>query len=215
MTLVLNRPVFDRPTRRASRRARMARAALVRLGHLMTLLTVGGLAMASAPNDWLARQWREARGLPEPAPPTVVEPWLLPVRGYDVNSRFGHRRLADEERARLHAGVDIAAPLGTPVLAASGGRVLRAGLSGGGYGRYVVVEHEDGMVTLYGHLSEIDPSVSRGASVVPGQRLGAVGSTGHSTGPHLHFEMRAAGRPINPQAHIGVREVQTGSGEGA
>lgn len=119
-----------------------------------------------------------------------------PVRGFSVNSRFGLRRLGGEPEARIHKGVDIAAPKGTSVFAATEGRVVRTGDQPQGYGRFVELEHPNGMTTLYAHLSRVD--VARGQAVSASQRIGLVGSTGFSTGPHLHFEVRRAGRQINP-----------------
>ena len=119
-----------------------------------------------------------------------------PVRGFSVNSRFGMRRLGGEPEARIHKGVDIASPKGTSVFAATEGRVLRTGYQPEGYGRFVELEHPNGMTTLYAHLSRID--VAGGQAVSASQRIGLVGSTGFSTGPHLHFEVRRAGRQINP-----------------
>lgn len=112
-----------------------------------------------------------------------------------ITSRFGYRKHPILGRRRLHAGVDIAAPPGTPVYAASDGEVFFASWRGG-YGRCIIVLHGGGMSTLYGHLSKI--SVSAGQRVRRGQRIGAVGSTGLSSGPHLHFEVRRNGVPVSP-----------------
>lgn len=96
-----------------------------------------------------------------------------------------------------HNGVDLSGvPVGSPVLAAANGTVIIAKNGGwnGGYGSYVVVAHPNGTQTLYGHLNSV--SVERGDSVVKGQKLGGMGNTGHSTGPHLHFEIRGAVNPF-------------------
>jgi LysM repeat protein len=95
-----------------------------------------------------------------------------------------------------HNGVDLAAPIGTPVLASGNGQVIVAKLGGynGGYGNMIVISHANGIQTVYAHLSRID--VSSGESVSQGQTIGAVGNTGHSTGPHLHFEVRGAKNPF-------------------
>ncbi|MCB0229298.1 MAG: M23 family metallopeptidase, partial [Anaerolineae bacterium] len=95
-----------------------------------------------------------------------------------------------------HPAIDIGAPLGTTAVAGDEGIVAVAGWSNVGYGNYVVIRHPDGYVTLYGHLSRID--VSQGDYVARGQQIGAVGSTGRSTGPHLHFEVSTGGRNYNP-----------------
>lgn len=120
--------------------------------------------------------------------------FLRPVRGRIV-SRFGYRRHPILGGIRFHAGVDITAPAGTPVRAARDGVVIFAGWLGG-YGKCVIIDHEDGYSTLYAHCSSI--CVSRGQRVSRSQVVAKVGSTGLSTGPHLHFEVRRRGRPINP-----------------
>lgn len=119
---------------------------------------------------------------------------IWPLRG-PVTSRFGFRRHPLFRRHHFHTGVDISAPRGTPVPAAHAGKVLFAGWYGG-YGKLVILDHGDGVSTLYGHLSRI--SVRTGQSVSRRQVIGHVGSTGYSTGPHLHYEIRRNGRPVNP-----------------
>ncbi|MCB0236291.1 MAG: M23 family metallopeptidase, partial [Anaerolineae bacterium] len=99
-----------------------------------------------------------------------------------------------------HPAIDIGAPLGTTAVAGDEGIVAVAGWSNVGYGNYVVIRHPDGYVTLYGHLSRID--VSQGDYVARGQQIGAVGSTGRSTGPHLHFEVSTGGRNYNPLQYL-------------
>lgn len=113
-----------------------------------------------------------------------------------VSSPFGYRMHPIHNERRLHAGLDIAAPTGTPIVAVWTGRVVSAG-SRGGYGLTVVLDHGDGRMTLYAHMSRIDVSV--GQVVRRGERLGAVGSTGASTGPHLHLEVRDHGAPRDPR----------------
>ncbi len=95
-----------------------------------------------------------------------------------------------------HSAIDIAAWADTPVTAADRGVVIRAGWSDGGYGNFVVIDHKIDYLTLYGHLSEI--FVTEGQVVAQGQLIGSVGSTGNSTGPHLHFEIRDFGRRVDP-----------------
>jgi peptidoglycan hydrolase-like protein with peptidoglycan-binding domain len=97
---------------------------------------------------------------------------------------------------RFHAGMDFLADTGTPVGAASAGRVTFAGYAAGGWGNLVVVLHADGVRTLYAHLSKV--SVRLGQSVATGNRLGLVGATGDATGPHLHFEVRLRGAAVDP-----------------
>jgi peptidoglycan hydrolase-like protein with peptidoglycan-binding domain len=98
---------------------------------------------------------------------------------------------------RRHDGIDFPAPLGTPIGAAGVGTVLSAGWNSGGYGNLVIVQHRLGYQTYYAHLSRF--AVSSGSRVAGGVRIGYVGTTGHSTGPHLHFEVRHNGVPINPE----------------
>jgi len=101
-----------------------------------------------------------------------------------------------------HAGLDFAAPTGTPAVAAMPGVVVSAGVLGG-YGNQVLVQHADGLQTRYGHLSRIDVRV--GQVVTAGERIGAVGSTGVSTGPHLHFEVIVSGHPVDPAVWLRAR----------
>ena len=120
--------------------------------------------------------------------------FIWPARGV-FTSGYGIRRHPIFRIRRMHTGQDIAAPSGTPVQAASDGRVIYTGWFGG-YGKIVVVDHGDGVSTLYAHLSRI--LTRSGARVRRGEVVGRVGSTGYSTGPHVHFEVRVNGRPIDP-----------------
>ena len=117
---------------------------------------------------------------------------IWPTRG-SVTSGFGYRW------GRMHTGIDIAAPTGTPIRAAKGGQVISAGYMGG-YGNCVVIDHGGGFTTLYAHMSRI--GAGDGSSVSQGDVIGYVGSTGHSTGPHLHFETRVGGSPQNPMRYL-------------
>jgi len=118
----------------------------------------------------------------------------LPIRGA-IRSVFGPRRDPINGRHRFHQGVDIAAPRGTPIEAAAAGTVVFSGRNKG-YGNMVMIEHADGRRTLYAHAESL--FVRAGDTVAAGQAIAAVGSTGHSTGPHLHFEVREGNRPLNP-----------------
>ena len=100
---------------------------------------------------------------------------------------------------RLHAGVDIAVPAGTPIRAAKSGRVILMGPTGG-YGNYTCVGHGGGVSTCYAHQSRFGTSV--GANVSQGQVIGYVGCTGHCFGDHLHFEVRVGGAPVNPMGYL-------------
>ncbi|NLU51012.1 MAG: peptidoglycan DD-metalloendopeptidase family protein [Syntrophomonadaceae bacterium] len=123
-----------------------------------------------------------------------------PVPGYTrITSDFGMRYHPILQTRRMHTGTDIAAPRGARVVAADGGTVLDTGRMGG-YGNTVIVDHGGGISTLYAHLSSI--AVSPGTRVDKGDTLGAVGSTGWSTGNHLHFEVRKNGTPVNPREWI-------------
>ncbi|HZV84193.1 MAG TPA: M23 family metallopeptidase, partial [Brevundimonas sp.] len=188
-----------------------ARSFLIHSGQAAALAGVAVLAMAFAPLPSPdAAGPLETLAVPETPPVTaVVEavgPVLreiafdTPVKGYAINSPFGPRRLAGQA-ARNHKGVDIAAPQGTAVYVAAEGSVQRSGYDAGGYGRFVEIRHPNGMTTLYGHLSRLD--VGSGDRLGAGERLGLVGSTGRSTGPHLHFEVRRGDRQINPVKVMG------------
>ena len=129
-----------------------------------------------------------------------VEGFLLkrPVRHARITSRFTLRRWHPILRKyRAHLGVDFGARRGTPVMAAGSGRVIFAGRKGG-YGNVIIIRHQDGYKTLYAHLSKFRRGIRRGKYVKQGQIIGYVGSTGLSTGPHLHFGLYKYNRPINP-----------------
>lgn len=117
---------------------------------------------------------------------------IWPVRG-TVTSPYGPRW------GRMHSGIDIAAPMGTPIMAAKGGEVISAGWMGG-YGNAVIINHGGGLTTLYAHQSRV--GTTDGAQVSQGQVIGYVGSTGNSTGPHVHFEVRVNGSTQNPRASL-------------
>ncbi len=142
---------------------------------------------------------------PEPPPPAFV--FDAPLPGQVVNSPFGLRQLPWEENGRLHEGVDIAAPLGSPIKAATDGVVVRTGTSGS-YGRYVELAHKDGFRTLYAHLGPTARGVAPGAYVRRGQMIAFVGSSGRSTGTHLHFELRRKDKPLNPSLFLGQSFAQ-------
>lgn len=114
-----------------------------------------------------------------------------------VTSYFGNRRHPITRRYRQHHGVDYGAPRGTPVSAIADGTVTMARYNGG-YGNFVEIRHAGGLKSRYGHLSSYGAGIRSGRSVRQGQVVGRVGSTGFSTGPHLHFEVLQGGRPVNP-----------------
>ena len=121
---------------------------------------------------------------------------IVPLKG-KVTSRFGELPNKRNRRTRNHTGIDIKAKRGTPVVAAAAGRVKSARFSKSGYGNLVILEHGDGVATRYAHLSTFD--VKAGDVVRAGQRIARVGSTGLSTGPHLHFEVVVNGEVIDPE----------------
>lgn len=120
-----------------------------------------------------------------------------PINGARLSSGFGMRRHPILGYSRMHRGTDFAAPTGTPILAAGDGTVVRAGPYGS-YGNYVRVRHANGYETAYAHLSRFARGVRAGTRVRQGQVIGYVGTTGRSTGPHLHYEVLQRGRQMNP-----------------
>jgi len=120
-----------------------------------------------------------------------------PINGARLSSRYGKRRHPILGYNKMHRGVDFAAPRGTPVYAAGRGTVVRKGRNGA-YGNYIRIRHGSGLETAYAHLSRFNRSIHRGARVRQGQIIGYVGSTGRSTGPHLHYEILKNRRQINP-----------------
>ena len=148
-----------------------------------------------------------ARPAPPPPAPPLGPPVLIafhePLPDGEVGSPFGLRELPWEDHARLHAGVDIVTPAPEPVLAAADGVVSRMGQDPG-YGRFVELTHADGLATLYGHLRRFAPGLADGVAVKGGTAVGELGSTGTSTGAHLHFEVHdPQGRPLNPELFLG------------
>ncbi len=125
-------------------------------------------------------------------------PSIWPVRGW-ISSRYGYRVSPFTGRRELHRGLDIVNRIGTPIVATADGRVVFAGYKRG-YGKMVVIDHGFGRVTKYGHLSRIE--VQRDDEVVRGQRIGRLGSTGRSTGPHLHYEVVVNGKTVNPMDYL-------------
>ena len=140
---------------------------------------------------------------PAPAPePAVLIAFSEPLPGQAIVSPFGRRQLPWEEQGRLHAGVDIAADAGRPILAAADGVVVRVAQDGG-YGRFVEMKHAEGLTTLYAHMGKVLPNITSGVAVKAGTPIGLVGSTGSSTGAHLHFEIRdRQDRPLNPSLFL-------------
>jgi murein DD-endopeptidase MepM/ murein hydrolase activator NlpD len=145
----------------------------------------------------LIRRAARARGTGRGTGRVGVRGMVWPTPG-PVTSGFGYRVHPIYGYRRLHAGIDIGAPVGQGIVAALGGTVITAGPAGT-YGNLVVVDHGDGLTTAYAHQSRV--LVSTGQRVAKGQRIGLVGTTGASTGPHLHFETRVNGDPVDPMRY--------------
>ena len=119
-----------------------------------------------------------------------------PVKTADFTSGYGVRSDPFRGRAAMHAGIDLAGPIGTPIYATADGSISDAGYNSGGYGNLVKIDHGRGIETRYGHLSAI--LVRPGQRVTRGQMIGRMGSSGRSTGSHLHYEVRIDTRAVNP-----------------
>ncbi|MEM9210410.1 MAG: DUF5930 domain-containing protein [Pseudomonadota bacterium] len=127
-------------------------------------------------------------------------PLLNPVRGsYRWTSGYGFRRDPFTGGRRMHSGVDMAGPMGTPIVAAGDGVVTEAGWRSG-YGRIVIIKHAQGFESYYAHLNKI--RVTKGEIVSQGDRIGDMGTTGRSTGVHLHYEIRIGGKAVNPMTYL-------------
>ncbi len=152
-------------------------------------------AALAAESQRIAEQLQAAGDTPALGDGTFIRPVPGPI-----TSGFGYRTDPVTGATAYHAGIDIGAPCGTPIKAAGTGVILSAGFNSGGYGNMTLINHGNGLSTLYGHQSSI--IVSPGQSVTQGQVIGYVGSTGKSTGCHLHFEVRVGGNPVDPNAYL-------------
>lgn len=153
--------------------------------------------------------WRQMDG---PDAQAINLPSRRPVDQMRLTSSFGNRSDPFTGRRARHNGIDIPGPTGTPIYATADGQVGRAQRLGG-YGNYIEIEHGHALQTRYGHLSQI--LVEPGQRVRRGDLIGLMGSTGRSTGPHLHYEVRIAGAPVNPIPFIaddGVMVAAAGHG---
>ena len=126
--------------------------------------------------------------------------WIEPVSGYTISSPFGNRKSPTAGASTYHRGVDMACPSGTPIYATRAGTVTVASYQAGGAGYYVSINHGDGFASIYMHMTRY--VVSKGQTVTQGQLIGYVGSTGISTGPHLHFGVSYGGTYVNPMAYL-------------
>ena len=121
-----------------------------------------------------------------------------PVNGARLSSSFGMRKHPIDGFNKMHQGTDFAAPMGTPIMASGSGKIKKAGWCGGG-GNCVVIKHNSTYETIYAHMSKFAPGIKKGLRVKQGQTIGFVGSTGKSTGPHLHYEVIVNGKKVNSQ----------------
>ncbi len=126
--------------------------------------------------------------------------WQEPVSGYTITSPFGYRKAPTAGASTYHQGIDMACDSGTPIYATRSGTITKASYQAGGAGYYVSINHGDGFGSIYMHMTRY--VVSAGQSVSQGQLIGYVGSTGISTGPHLHFGISYGGTYVNPMAYL-------------
>mgnify|MGYP000026397469 FL=1 len=137
--------------------------------------------------------------------PTVSVPSRMPLESARVSSGYGMRDHPVLRKRARHNGIDLAAPTGTPIYATADGTIERANWFSS-YGNYIQIDHGNAIETRFGHLSRI--VVSDGQKVHKGDLIGYVGSTGRSTGPHLHYEVRIAGKPVDPRPFMVETEAQ-------
>jgi murein DD-endopeptidase MepM/ murein hydrolase activator NlpD len=126
-------------------------------------------------------------------------PSKRPVANARITSNFGHRQDPFGRGRAFHGGIDFAGPLGTPIQSAGAGMVIQAGVMGG-YGKVVMIDHGNGHTTVYAHAQKV--LVRDGQMVMAGQSIATLGSTGRSTGPHLHFEVRVGGLRVDPRRYL-------------
>lgn len=198
LTAELERATAELAARRATQ-AELAAALQARIGDVQAeadRLKAAEDELTAVINRHLA-EVAAAAGRPTATPvlsASSASGFITPTDG-PITSPFGYRIHPILGYARLHAGTDFGAAYGSPVWAAKSGEVIFAGWNGG-YGNCVIIAHAGGLSTLYGHMSEL--AVREGAAVGQGETIGWVGSTGASTGPHLHFEVWVGGSPIDP-----------------
>jgi murein DD-endopeptidase MepM/ murein hydrolase activator NlpD len=187
----------------AQKRYMITAAEVRRLGLKPERLTAGGMGgpfepVQTASNEdpnfkALFMSWKKLETLEQG---TVAIPSMEPVHNTNFTSGYGVRSDPFKGRAAMHAGIDLAGPVGTPIYATADGTVERAEWNNGGYGNLVELNHGHGIQTRYGHLTRY--VVSAGQQVKRGQLIAYMGSTGRSTGSHLHYEVRIDGRAVNP-----------------
>lgn len=167
-------------------------------GPEVLLGSLSGVVALEYKTDYLER---ELRSYEELLKRRTTVPNIWPVEGELTDGFGGRRNPFGGSTSEFHTGQDIATLWGTPVIAAAQGVVIFAGWQNG-YGQIVIIDHGNGLTTRYGHLSGIDVEV--GQQLARGEQLGRVGSTGRSTGPHLHYEVRINDEPVNPLQYLPV-----------
>jgi murein DD-endopeptidase MepM/ murein hydrolase activator NlpD len=161
-------------------------------------LDLSALESRAEVTERASRAERERGGLATSIAQQAPDVWLLPLHSYNYTSAYGWRW------ERMHNGIDLAAPQGTPIHAMHAGTVVRSGWHGG-YGYMVAIDHGNGVQTLYAHASEL--LVSEGQEVAAGDRVALVGNTGYSFGAHLHLEVHINGVPQEPVGWFDERGV--------
>lgn len=153
--------------------------------------------------QWLSTQKQPSQGTANSTTDSSGKVWLMPINYTEFSSPFGWRKHPIYGDTRFHYGVDLSAPQGTPIVATRAGVVTGTSYEAGGAGYYVTINHLDGYVTRYLHMTHY--IVSEGQTVAAGQVIGYCGSTGASTGPHLHFSVYYNGTAVNPALYINIR----------
>ena len=194
--------IFYEQKRRAgkaiSRPKILASSAIINKKKFYTYLTSNGRYY-----DSLGYEYRKYKKL--------YTPYIRPVKMKRVSSSFTHRRWHPIlHRYRAHLGIDYAARTGTPIKATSKGKIIQRGRRGG-YGHCITIQHANGMRSLYAHMSRYRKGLRVGSRVAQGEVIGYVGSTGRSTGPHLHFGMYKRGKAVNPARFVRVKQSKRAS----
>ncbi len=162
-----------------------------------------GRTLVSIALVYVASSFAHAQATPVVASSMVLAnsrmAFVYPVMGPRMSSDFGIRKHPVKKVRRHHDGIDLAAPVGAPIRAIADGQVMYADPHGG-YGKYIVIRHLNGFTSHYGHCDKME--VTPGATIVAGQIIGTVGSSGVSTGPHLHFEIRRDGAAQDPEKYL-------------
>jgi len=180
-------------------RYQVTAAELKKLGITPARVGAGGIGgpFESAGNPTFKALFQSWKKLDQLQDGVIAIPSDKPVQAsVAMMSAFGYRSDPFNHRAAMHPGIDLSGAYGTPIYATADGVVLRAGWNSGGYGNLVEVDHGRGITTRYGHMSAV--LVSAGQHITRGQQIGRMGSTGRSTGNHLHYEVRIDGRAVNP-----------------